>query len=78
MARKLTVRLAEKNLDFLKSYAAEHGLTVTEMLNRYLTRLREGTASRAIHPDVEAVSGLVPADIDADALHREHLLEKHG
>lgn len=78
MTRKLTVRLAEKNLDFLKGYAAEHGLTVTEMLNRYLTRLREGDASRAIHPEVEAISGLVPADIDADALHREHLLEKHG
>jgi len=78
MTRKLTVRLAEKNLDFLKSYAAEHGLTVTEMLNRYLTRLREGSTSRRIHPDVEAISGLVPADVDADALHREHLLEKHG
>lgn len=77
MTRKLTVRLDEENLDFIKRYAAEHGLTVTEMLDRYLSRLREGAVASPIHPDIEAVSGLVPADVDAKALHREHLLDKH-
>jgi len=74
---KLTVRLPEENLGYLKQYAAEHGLTVTEVLDRFLTRLREGAQGRTIHPEVEKISGLVPADVDARALYHEHLLEKH-
>jgi uncharacterized protein involved in type VI secretion and phage assembly len=77
MARKLTVRLDEENLDFIKRYAAEHGLTVTEMLDRYLSHLREGSVSVSVHADVEAVSGLVPADVDAEALDRQRLYDKH-
>jgi hypothetical protein len=75
---KLTVRLPEENLGFLKRYAAEHGLTVTEVIDRYLTRLREGAGDHAIHPEVERISGLVPADVEARALYHEHLLSKHG
>ena len=75
--RKLTVRLAEDNLDFVKRYAADHGLTVTDVLDGYLTRLRKGGEHRPLHPGVEAISGLVPADVDARALYHEHLLEKH-
>lgn len=75
--RKLTVRLAEDNLDFVKRYAAEHGLTVTDVLDGYLTRLREGGEDRPLHPGVKAISGLIPADVDARALYHEHLLEKH-
>jgi hypothetical protein len=74
---KLTVRLPNENLGFLKRYAAEHGLTVTEVLDRYLTRLREGAEGRAIHPEVERISGLVPTEVDAEALYHEHLLDKH-
>jgi len=75
--RKLTVRLAEDNLEFVKRYAADHGLTVTDVLDRYLTRLRKGGEDRSLHPGVEAISGLVPTDVDARALYHEHLLEKH-
>lgn len=74
---KLTVRLPREDLDFVKRYAKEHGVTVTDILNRYLSRLREGTERRAIHPDIERISGLVPSDVDVQALYHEHLLEKH-
>lgn len=74
---KLTVRLPRENLEFVKRYAAEHGVTVTEVLDRFLTRLREGAERGAVHPDVQAISGLVPPDVDAEALYHEHLLEKH-
>lgn len=74
---KLTVRLPDENLDYLKRYAAEHGLTVTEVLDRFLTRLREGAEQRRVHPEVEKISGLVPDDVDARALYHEHLLDKH-
>jgi hypothetical protein len=74
---KLTVRLPEQNLDYLKRYAAEHGVTVTDVLERFLARLREGAEEQAIHPEVQKVVGLIPADIDARALYYEHLMEKH-
>lgn len=74
---KLTVRLPKENLEFVKRYAAEHHLTVTDVLNRHLTRLREGTEGRPIHPSVEKISGLVPPDVDARALYHDHLLGKH-
>lgn len=74
---KLTVRLPRKDLDFVKRYAKEHGITVTEILSRYLTRLREGAEEHTIHPDIQEISGLVPPEVDATALYQEHLLRKH-
>jgi hypothetical protein len=74
---KLTVRLPDESLEFVKRYAAHHGLTVTEVLSRYLTRLRDSTSGGSLHPRVKRVSGLVPADVDAEALYHEHAIEKH-
>jgi hypothetical protein len=65
---KLTVRLQKKDLEFAKRYSQEHRITVAELINRYLQRLQE-RHSGAIHPDVERISGLVPSEIDAKALH---------
>jgi hypothetical protein len=36
---------------------------VTELIDRYLRSLRGGTGG--IHPEVEKISGLVPAEVDA-------------
>jgi hypothetical protein len=72
---KLTVRLPRKDLEFAKKYAQEHRITVTELIDRYLQRL-QGGQSVAIHPAVEKISGLVPPDIDAEALYHEYLVGK--
>lgn len=74
---KLTVRLPDENLEFVKRYAKEHGVSVTEVLERFLTRLQTAETRRPLHPKVERLSGLVPADVDARALYHEHLLDKH-
>ena len=74
---KLTVRLPDENLEFVKRYAKAHGTTVTDVLDRYLTRMREVETERAHHPKVESLSGLAPEDADARALYHEHLLDKH-
>jgi hypothetical protein len=76
MRQKLTVRLPREDLEFAKRYAADHGTTVTDVIDRYLRRLRE-QVEEEIHPDVERISGLVPADVDARQLYREHVLAKH-
>ena len=73
---KLTVRLPKKDLDFAKQYAQEHRITVTELIDRYLQRLQVGQIT-PIHPEVERISGLVPSDVDAEALYHEHMMSKH-
>ena len=72
---KLTVRLPKKDVDLAKEYAQAHRITVTELIDRFLRSLRGGTCT--IHPEVEKISGLVPATVDAKAEYRQHVLEKH-
>ena len=74
---KLTVRLPDESLEFLKRYAAEHGLTVTEVVSRYIERLQESMEPADVHPRVTSLSGLVPPDADAEAAYHEHVLAKH-
>ena len=74
---KLTIRLPRGDLEFAKAYARAHGLSVTEFIDRYLRRMR-ALESHAPAPELEAITGLVPADVDADAEYRRHLAEKHG
>jgi hypothetical protein len=38
--------------------------------------VRQGEIGK-IHPEVEKISGLIPADVDARAEYREHILEKY-
>jgi uncharacterized protein DUF6364 len=72
---KLTVRLPKSDLEFAKQYAQAHRITVTELIDRYLQSLRGGAG--AIHPEVERISGLIPAEVDARAEYREHTVRKH-
>lgn len=73
---KLTIRLPVQDVAFVKQYAKDHGVTVTEVIDRYLRRMRE-LESHTPSPALEAISGLVPADIDARTEYREHQLRKH-
>jgi hypothetical protein len=72
----LTVNLPSEEIEFLQRYAQQHGLTAAEVVAQYLQRLKSG-AQPVIHPEVAALSGLVPTDIDAEAEYHRHLLEKH-
>ncbi len=74
--QKLTVRLPVDDIAFLKGYARNRGITVTEALHRYLYRMRE-LERVDIHPEVSNITGLAPSDIDAKDAHSEHLKEKH-
>jgi len=74
---KLTVRLPKNDLEFAKRYAQAHRITVTELIDRYLRSLQGEVGS--IHPEVEKISGLIPAEVELDARaeYREHVLEKY-
>lgn len=74
---KLTVRLPKSHIESAKRYARDHEMTVTELIDRLFRRLRTDQDGSKIHPAVEAISGLVPREVDAEAEFHEHLLEKH-
>jgi hypothetical protein len=73
---KLTVRLPKHDIEFAKRYARSHRITVTELIDRHFRQLRSHVPS-AVHPEVEKISGLIPADVDAEAEYHEHLAKKH-
>ena len=72
----LTVNLPAEEVEFLKTYARQRGLTAAEVVARYVQRLKTAAAP-AIHPEVEAITGLIPLETDAEAEYRQHLLDKH-
>lgn len=74
---KLTIRLPQEDLDFVRRYARKHGVTITSIVNRYLAQLREGSEPRELHPSIERITGLAPAGVDAERAYLEHLEEKH-
>lgn len=73
---RLTVRLPRRDVEFAKAYAKEHGLSVTEVIDRYLRRLR-ALEQRMASSDLEAITGLVPGDERAEEEYRRHLRDEH-
>lgn len=74
---KLTIRLPIRTVDFAKEYAKTHGLTVTEVIARFLRRM-QALERLTPSPELEAITGILPSDFDAEEDYRRHLLEKHG
>lgn len=73
---KLTIRLPRQDVEFAKAYAKAHDLSVTEVIDRYLRRMRAlGDAEPS--PELDFITGLVPSDVDAETEYRHHLHEKH-
>lgn len=75
--QELTVLLPRGDLEFAEKYAQAHQITVTELIDRYFRSLRDGSRKGAIHPDVEKLSGLVPAEVDVLAEYREYAARKY-
>lgn len=77
---KLTIRLPRWQVEFAKRFAKKNGLTVTEVISRYLDRLQEQTPDE-LHPEVERLIGLIPENVDIDKVleedRLEYLLRKH-
>jgi hypothetical protein len=72
----LNLEMPADEVDSLRSFAGEHGLTVAELVGRFAKGLKTvGPAS--IHPEVLALTGLVPSDWQVEADQHRHLLDKH-
>ena len=73
---KLTIRLPREDVEFAKAYAAAHGVSVTEVIDRYLRRMR-ALEERTPSLQVESITGIIPADIDVEEEYRRHTQDKH-
>lgn len=78
---KLTIRLPRRQVEFAKRFARNNGITVTEVISRYLHRL-QAESLEDLHPDVQWLAGLIPEDAipddkDIDDLRFEYLKEKY-
>ena len=74
---KMTIRLPDSDLAFAKLYAKEQGLSLTDLILRYLVRLSLSTKSD-MPAEVRAVAGVIPARVDAKKEYRDHLLGKNA
>ncbi|MDT8442290.1 MAG: DUF6364 family protein [Desulfuromonadales bacterium] len=74
--RKLTIRLPEEEIDFARNYAARHGLTMTQLIDRYLKALQRRPEGR-LDPDIVRFSGIIPEDLDARDEYHGGMAEKH-
>lgn len=59
----LTIRLAKQDLAFVNEYAQAHGLTATEIVERYVRRLRALNSGEPA-PELDIISGILPSDAD--------------
>jgi len=75
--KKVTIRLPQQDVEFAKAYAKAHGLTLGEMFDRMLQRLRE-LQEHTPSSELEAITGLVPSDVDAIEEHRRYEWERHS
>ena len=73
---KLTIRLPREDLEFAKSYAKAHGVTLTEVIDRYLCLLRD--REHRSSAELARMTGLIPAEVDGEAAFRQHLASKHS
>lgn len=73
---ELRIRLPKADAEFAKSFAATQGVSVAEMIDRYLRMLR--IRQDAPSAEVARMSGILPADIDGREAYRHHLLDKYS
>jgi len=77
----LHLELPADEVESLRAFAIAHGLTMAELVSRWAQSLKAANRSglSAIHPDVIAITGLVPREwTDVKTEHQHHLLTKHS
>ncbi len=73
---ELIIHLPVSDIEFLKQYAKSHGSTVSELIEQYIQSL-QASQQAPLHPDIQKITGILPSDIDAQAVYYQHVLKKH-
>lgn len=75
---RMTIRLPGASLAFVRRYANDMGMTVTELVVGYFERIRHAFAGDDVPHSVRDVAGIVPKSVDAREIYRKHLMERHA
>ncbi len=75
-ATQLTIRLPKAEIAFLKNFAAQRKVTVSELIDQYVQQLRIVENYQA-HPDTEKFAGVLPEHENAYKSYLDFLEEKH-
>ncbi|MDR9490256.1 MAG: DUF6364 family protein [Spiribacter sp.] len=73
---KLTIRLPREDVEFIKSYAKAHRLTVTEVIDRSLRQMRSEQAE-GLSPEIATISGILRNEHIDEESHKAYLERKH-
>ncbi len=75
MATTLTLELPEEDISFIRRYANEQGVSVSDSIDRIIAFLRR-TEQHPLHPDVLALAGILRG-VDPDDARMESIAQKH-
>jgi hypothetical protein len=75
--KKLTLRLNQRLIDQAKKYAAQHHISVSELVETYFLHLAH-EQEPAHTPLVQRLTGVLPADVDVRQAYEAYLMEKYG
>lgn len=75
--KKLTLRLNKRLIEHAKRYAAQHNISVSELVETFFLHLEE--KDETDHTSlVRQLTGVLPADVDAEQEYGRYLLKKYG
>ncbi len=74
--KKVVVELPEASVRFFEEYASNHGVTVAELVERYIQQL-QSTSGQGAHPTLKEISGTVPKEVNVWQSYQDYLLEKY-
>jgi hypothetical protein len=75
--KKLTLRLNQQLIKQAKEYAAQHNISVSELVETYFLHL-DSEKEPTHTPLVQRLTGILPADVDVEQEYEEYLVEKYG
>jgi len=70
----IQITLPDKELNFLENYAKQQGITVSKLIENWTQRLQE---KHHLHPDLAAITGILPVELDVKEEYCRHVLDKH-
>jgi hypothetical protein len=73
---ELTIQLPKTEAQLLKDYAQQDHLTISEFVDRLIQQFQR-TKEYSLHPEIEAISGILPSDLDAKQEYYDYLEEKY-
>jgi hypothetical protein len=79
MNTKLTLNLDKDIIDEAKTYAKNHQVSLSKLVENYLNSLtRDSKKQTSVSPLVESLTGIIPSDYDEKKHYRSYIDNKYS